>query len=113
MIRTFANLMRTDPGFDVRHELSAEIWLTGSHYGTPTAIAGFYRDLTTRLQALPGVASAAVVEAGLPLERGGNMGVSRDGQRLQGGIDYRTVTPDYFPHAWRCRPGGPRLHCCG
>ena len=96
MIRTFANLIHTDAGFDPRHELSAEIWLTGSRYETPTAIAGFYADLTTRLQALPGVASAAVVEAGLPLERGGNMGVSYNGQPLRGGIDYRTVTPGYF-----------------
>jgi putative ABC transport system permease protein len=96
MIRTFANLMRTDPGFDPQHQLSAEIWLTGSRYDSPTTIAGFYRDLTARLQAIPGVASSAVVEAGMPLERGGNMGVSIDGQPIHSAVDYRTITPDYF-----------------
>jgi predicted permease len=96
MIRTFANLVRTDPGFDMRHALSAEIWLTGSHYDSPATTSEYYRTLLTRLQALPGVKSAAVVEAGLPLERGGNISVFMNGQRLQGGVDYRTVTPGYF-----------------
>jgi putative ABC transport system permease protein len=97
MIRTFSNLVRADAGFDVGHVVSAEIWLTGSRYDTPTATAGYYRELTGRLRALPGVTSAAVVEAGLPLERGGNISMWEGSRRLEGGIDYRTVTPGYFP----------------
>jgi predicted permease len=94
LVRTFGNLMRTETGFQPGHVLSAEIWITGSRYDSTTTIAGFYRDLTQRLAALPGVEQAAVVEAGLPLERGGNLPVTVDGQFHS--TDYRTVTPAYF-----------------
>ena len=96
MIRTVANLTQTDAGFDPRHELSAEIWVTGSRYDSTAAIAAYYRELTARLNALPGVTASAVVEAGLPLERGGNMAVLQNGERMKGPNDYRTITPDYF-----------------
>ncbi len=77
MIRTFANLMHTDPGFDARHALSAEMWLTGTRYNSPATTSAYYHTVTERLQAIPGVKSAAVVEAGLPLERGGNISAYR------------------------------------
>jgi putative ABC transport system permease protein len=93
--RTFANLMNTDPGFDVERVLSAEIWLTGSRHETESSAANFYDELTRRLQATPGVASAAVVEAGLPLKRGGNLPVSLNGSEPRS-TDYRTITPGYF-----------------
>lgn len=94
LVRTLTNLMRTQTGFEPAHVLSAEIWLTGSRYDSTTTITEFYRALTQRLGALPGVAQAAVVEAGLPLERGGNLPVMVDGQFHS--ADYRTVTPAYF-----------------
>jgi predicted permease len=94
LVRSLTNLMRTQSGFEPAHVLSAEIWLSGSRYDSATAIAGFYRELTQRLRALPGVERAAVVEAGLPLERGGNLPVMVDGQFHS--ADYRTVTPGYF-----------------
>ena len=96
LIRTFANLAHEDAGFDPANVLSAEIWLTGSRYDSTAKIAGFYRELETRLEAIPGVRSAAVVEAGLPLERGGNMGVQLDGQWIKSQTNYRTITPAYF-----------------
>jgi hypothetical protein len=43
---------------------------------------------------LPGVTSAAVVEAGLPLQRGGNTPVWIEGEQTS--VDYRSVTPGYF-----------------
>ncbi|MGH7625093.1 MAG: FtsX-like permease family protein [Gemmatimonadaceae bacterium] len=96
LLRTFANLVRTDPGFDTQHVLSAEIWLTGSRYDSTAAIASFYRRLTERIDALPGVRSSAVIEAGLPLERGGRMGAVVDGRRMDASLDYRTITPGLF-----------------
>jgi len=96
LLRTFANLVRTDPGFDTQHVLSAEIWLTGSRYDSTAAITSFYRRLTERIDALPGVHSSAVIEAGLPLERGGRMGAVVDGRRLDESMDYRTITPGLF-----------------
>jgi putative ABC transport system permease protein len=94
--RTFANLMRTDPGFDVQRVLSAEIWLTGSRHEAAGSTTAFYDELIRRLKQEPGIEAAAVVEAGLPLARGGNLPVSVDGKDLRSTIDYRTVTPDYF-----------------
>ena len=93
LLRTFANLVHTDPGFDTQRVLSAEIWLTGSRYDSTAGIASFYRRLTERIDALPGVRSSAVIEAGLPLERGGRMGAAVDGRRVDESMDYRTITP--------------------
>jgi predicted permease len=76
--------------------LSAEIWLNGAGYDSTARISGFYRQLTARLGAIPGVQASAVVEAGLPLERGGNQYVFIEGQTNGASVDYRTVTPDYF-----------------
>src|SRR5437867_3712637 len=94
LLRTVANLVRTDPGFDRRGVIAVELWLTGTRYDSTSAIAGFYDRLEERVRALPGVRSAAVIEAGIPLVRGGNLAVAVDGQYVP--ANYRTVTPQYF-----------------
>jgi putative ABC transport system permease protein len=96
LIRTMANLLSADPGFDPRRMLAAEIWITGSGNDSTAQIAGFYDRLVGNLEAVPGVQAAAVVESGLPLEWGGNLPVAVDGEYLQETIDYRTVTPGFF-----------------
>src|SRR6266566_2708710 len=96
LFRTVANLMRTDAGFDPRRVVAAEIWLTGSRYDSTPAIAAFYDRLRERLEASPGIRSAAVIEAGIPLVRGGNLAVAVDGEYPRATINYRTVTPQYF-----------------
>ena len=83
LMQTFANLARTDPGFESDHLVAAELWLSGTRYDSTAGITAFYDDLIRRLDAYPGVRSASVVEAGLPLERGGNTGGQIEGQ-LQG-----------------------------
>ena len=95
LLRTVANLLRTDAGFDPRRVVAAEIWLTGSRYDSTAAIAAFYDRLRERLEASPGIRSAAVIEAGIPLVRGGNLAVAVDGA-YPGPTNYRTVTPRYF-----------------
>ncbi len=96
LIRTFSNLVRTDPGFEPERVLAAEIWLTGTRYESAAATSEFYERLTTELGGMPGVVRAGVVEAGLPLERGGNLPVAVDGERVGGSVDYRSVTPGYL-----------------
>jgi putative ABC transport system permease protein len=96
LIRTVGNLLSTDPGFDPRQVLSAEIWLNGTGYDSSATIADFYRRLTAQVELLPGVRSAAVVEAGLPLGRGGNQYVAIEGRAEGASVDYRTITPGYF-----------------
>ncbi len=98
LIRTLANLLRVDTGFDVQHVLSLEIWTTGTQYKTMTALSNFYEGLTGKLQAIPGVESAAVVAGGLPLERGGNDFIQVLGAKEPKGVsaDYREITLAYF-----------------
>src|SRR6266568_1759411 len=94
LIQTFALLIRTDPGFDPRHLVAAEIWLTGTRHDSTPKISAFYGELTTRLEALPGVDAAAVIEAGLPLEGGGNTPALVNDSVWS--VDYRSVTPGFF-----------------
>ncbi|HEV2416698.1 MAG TPA: ABC transporter permease [Terriglobia bacterium] len=96
LIKTFAKLLWTDPGFDPRHVLSMQIWTTGGHYKSQAELANFYEGIVDRLQRIPGVRGATVIAAGLPLERGGNLGVQIDGRAPWRGTDYREVTPGYF-----------------
>ncbi len=96
LVETVRNLVRTNPGFETRNLLAAEIWLTGTGRDSTAAITALYGEVTRRLEAMPGVSSAAVVEAGLPLQRGGNMPFSVDGRVIQAATEYRTATPGYL-----------------
>jgi predicted permease len=98
MIATFAKLLHSDPGFDPRPILSMQYWLVGSKYNSTPEIDTFNRALIQRLQSLPGVETAAVIAAGLPLERGGNNGVRIAGPHFSEfyNADYREVSPEYF-----------------
>ena len=95
LIRTYANLAHSDAGFDAGHLLTGEVWLTG-RYDSTAKVANFYQRVIDHLDALPGVKSATVVEAGLPLERGGNLNPRIEGQEGTPSVDYRTVTPGFF-----------------
>lgn len=98
LIKTFANLLNTNPGFDPHPILSLQIWTTGSKYSSMAAVDRFYRNITEQIQGIPGVQSAAVIAAGLPFERGGNNGVKIVGDKdsQQHEADYREITPNYF-----------------
>ena len=98
LIETFANLLTTNPGFDPRPILSLQIWTTGLRYKSGGALANFYQDVVRRIEAIPGVESAAVVVAGLPLERGGNVPLKIAGRKDSElfSADYREIIPEYF-----------------
>jgi putative ABC transport system permease protein len=98
MIVTFSKLLHTNPGFDPHPILSMQFWLIGSKYNSSSEIDSFNRALVQRLASLPGVQDAAIVAAGLPLERGGNNGVRIPGPNASEwySTDYREITPGYF-----------------
>jgi predicted permease len=58
MLHSFVNLLRADPGFRPQQVLTASISLPNEHYRTVAQIRGFYDQLITGLEALPGVQSA-------------------------------------------------------
>jgi putative ABC transport system permease protein len=98
MIATFERLINTSPGFDAHHVLTMQFWMTGSKYNSTPEIMRFYTVVEQRIEALPGVTSAGVVAAGLPLERGGNNGVRIAGPKESEwhSMDYREITSGYF-----------------
>lgn len=112
-LRSFARIEQLHPGFDPRGTMTAMFALPRSQYDTPERRVAFYRALTERLQAIPGVSQAAL---GLPLpfSGGGSSGsFNIEGRTVPPGEapprgDSRWVTPGYF--AAMGNPGPQRAH---
>jgi predicted permease len=66
MIRSFVRLTNVDPGIEPEGVLTMEISLPGSSYVGYERVAGFHRELLSRLEGLPGVTSASLTD-NLPL----------------------------------------------
>jgi predicted permease len=73
LVRSFACLQQVPVGFRTDHLVTAELRLPVTKYSNDTLIAGFGAQALERLRAIPGVSSAALVEA-IPLS--GNWGMS-------------------------------------
>src|SRR5215472_14107130 len=54
LLRSFLNLLKTDPGFRPERVLTAEIALPDATYKDRAAVASFYTRMLTNLSALPG-----------------------------------------------------------
>ena len=61
LIRSFALLSRVDPGFVVGHAITFGVGLPDVQYDTDEKRSVFYRDLSARLRALPGVTDVGAV----------------------------------------------------
>jgi putative ABC transport system permease protein len=100
LIRSFAALTRVDPGFRPDKVLSVHLAIPRSKYRTDAAIAQFCKRIIESVEAVPDVESVGMVNR-LPLAGGTQIGlVEFDGGALDsdqiGGVDWRTITPDYF-----------------
>jgi putative ABC transport system permease protein len=101
LIKSFANLRATKPGFDPQHALVAELILPKAKYPEPEKHRQFFEQVVPKLAALPGVESAG---AAFPMPFSGNDWGSTfsivgqtprpPGQELE--ASQLTVTPDYF-----------------
>ena len=69
LIKSFANLSATKPGFDPTRTLTASVALPSAKYPTPEHHERFFAALMPKLAALPGVES---VSAAIPLPFSGN-----------------------------------------
>jgi len=100
MIRSFRALMAVDPGFNTKNVLTMRMSLPLRKYPEPFQRLAFFKEVLTRLEALPSVAAAGLVTT-LPLE-GGELRqlIILEGRSLspgetpEGGLD--VVSPDYF-----------------
>src|SRR5262249_26933391 len=59
-VRSFMRLTAVEPGFDPNNLLTLWVSLTSEAYNTEAANVRFIKDLTARLEALPGVQSVAI-----------------------------------------------------
>src|SRR6266850_4883519 len=101
LIRSFLQLVRTDAGFNSDNLVTMSLVLPAAKYKEEPQRAAFYSELLHRVQAMPGVESAAAVNY-LPL--GGSN--SSDAFLIEGVPEpppgqefigrYRVCTPDYF-----------------
>ena len=102
LVRSFVQLERVDRGFDSSHLTVVNVLLPESRYPDSGTRLAFYRQLLERVEAIPGVVSAAPVH----MEPGsGNVGLSAamifEGQTAKeaAGNPWATwepVTPSYF-----------------
>jgi putative ABC transport system permease protein len=105
LIRTFANLLQVDPGFDSERVLTAEVALTSDRYDDEPDLLEFYRRSVEEIAAIPGVAAVGTI---YPLPLHGRQvttsvdveGVSRPGSlSLQPLVSLRFTGPGYFAAA--------------
>jgi predicted permease len=100
-IRSFAALLKSDPGFKPDGILTANLNLPVARYKDEPQRASFYADLIQRVKTLPGVQSVAAVNY-IPLGGANSSDVflvegspePKAGQENEG--RYRVCTPDYF-----------------
>ena len=99
--RSFVQLMSVDPGYRVDHVLTVPIDLPRARYPDASRVIAFYRELSRRVAALPGVAASGGV-AGVPLvAQRGDLGINIEGRPVAPGeqrrrADWQVVTPGYF-----------------
>ena len=68
MVKAFWKLQEVDAGMNPNHLLTMRLSLPGVTYKDPASVNGFYTSLAARINALPGVVSAAIA-SGLPPSR--------------------------------------------
>ncbi|MFC5864676.1 ABC transporter permease [Acidicapsa dinghuensis] len=100
LIRSFIRLQSVPPGFTTEHVLTMEVAANDPKYRQHNAVAGFWREIDTRVAHMPGVVAEGEVSA-LPLTGTVGWGGIQvegynppPGQELQ--VDQRTASTDYF-----------------
>lgn len=101
LLRSFVRLTQVPVGFDSRSVLTFRVVLPAARYRGEAQRIAFYRQVSEKLQALPGVQSVGAINS-LPLGApGSTSGISIEGQpppapgqvRM---VDVRSVSPGYF-----------------
>jgi len=123
LLHSFVNVMGADRGYSVERVLSVDLGLFDARYASGARRIVFFRELTQRIQTLPGVQAAGAI-GGLPV----NSGTSVTSQRIFYVTDnnppavalqrpvalIRSVTPGYFAaSAPVCAPADLRRNRAG
>src|SRR5580704_8426826 len=101
-VHSFWNLTHVDMGFRTDHILTFSLPMPAERLKTADQITSFYRDLSSKVQALPGI-SAVSVSTGFPVQ-GTNFGMPFEivgkpvtDRSQRPGAGFNMVTPGYFP----------------
>ena len=101
LLRSFAQILKVDPGFRPEGVLTMRVALPNAVYSKPDQVRGFYANLLDRIQRLPGLVATGAVSA-LPLSGQGSSGtVTIDTQSVpventMPEADQRVISGDYF-----------------
>ncbi|MEI9974421.1 MAG: FtsX-like permease family protein [Ignavibacteriota bacterium] len=103
MVRGFHNLLATGARLEPSTLLTLRLALTETKYREPHQIVGFYRDVLTRLNALPGVRQAAAVTS-MPYSNHSDWrDFTIEGRTVEAGnvpnAMYQVASPEYFTTA--------------
>jgi len=99
--RSFLHLMAVNPGYDPHNVLTCGVYVYGPRYKEAQAEISFYEQAMTRLRAVPGVESAAMVST-LPLFSFDRRGFHIQDRPLANNdseaasVDTYSISPDYF-----------------
>jgi putative ABC transport system permease protein len=103
LVRSYANVLAVNPGFDPHQLLIAETVLPPSKYGTIGSRTAFYGRVLQRVRALPGVSAAAYVNYPPLSFKGGRVFFRIEGRPMPGPEDFsryiasdRVASPGYF-----------------
>jgi len=102
MLRSFAKLRSVDPGVKPEGVLVMALQLPSQRYGSYEQVSAFYRELTSRLEGLPGVTRASVTtELPLTVAESGCNAVFVEDQPPGPGVNppcvpVNTVSPGFF-----------------
>jgi predicted permease len=100
MVRSFLRLRAVEPGFDPSSTLTMRLSLPEAEYPGIEDVASFVRELSERIDSIPGVEVAGTTTV-LPLRRGDQWGTRIEDHPVpEGGVPLvhplRFVSPDYF-----------------
>jgi predicted permease len=101
MIRTFASLRAVNPGFDAHNVLTLQTSLSSGRYDTTAKVDNLVRQMTQRLEGLPGVQTAASTIM-LPIEGGVDLPFNiagkppAKGDMYNGDEQWRAISAHYF-----------------
>jgi putative ABC transport system permease protein len=99
LLRSLERLLAVDKGFDAEHVMTSYLLLPYNSYPEGHQQAAFFREVRERVQALPGVRTAALV-SDIPLGGGSNGGIAIEGREYPRGkeplAEKRIASPGYF-----------------
>ncbi len=100
LIRSLAHLYRVDPGFQPDHLLTMHISLSSARYDTDAKQRAFYEQLMPRIEALPGVRSAATsltlpltIWIGMPVQAAAGVPLKLNERPI---AILQFISPEYF-----------------